>query len=185
MFTIEDYKMHKVQVLATRPWNVWFPIVSWLIRLSQLSKESEVAWYFPDRQIIRIASLDGIKEMNIDHFMEKNRLVNMKTISLTEKQYTELEEYTKSKLSENSKNLFSTLGFIFVQFFKKILGIKIKNPFNKQLTSAEYIREGARKVDELTVFILTHNVPKGNFNTEDAIDLASELSKETLIKDCF
>jgi hypothetical protein len=168
--------MQKVQVLATAPWNVSFPFYSWLVRFTQITKESSVVWYFPENKIIRIANLKEIKEINIDEFMKKNRLTNMKTISLTEKQYEDLSNYTKSKLGKQSGGFLTAAGFIVVQFLRKFFKLKIKNPFNKAMTSAEYIREGSRKIDELVVFVLTHNIPQGNFNTEDAMELTSELS---------
>ncbi len=168
--------MKKIQVLTTRPWNSYFPFLSWLIRLFQLSKESNIVWYFPEKKIIRDVYFNKIREIDIDKFMENNRLVNVKTLKLSEEQYKRIDKYTASKLGAQSGYFKTLIGFFISQFFKLLSRVKIKNPFFKGMTSPEFIREGARKIDELFVFISTCESAPGNLTTTKAMDLISELS---------
>ena len=170
--------MKRVQILATRPYGHYFPIISWLIRLIQWSKESHVVWYFPETNMVRHAHFNEFKEINIDKFMEMNRLVKMKTISLTDDQYQRLDEYTASKLGKQSGYFATLFGSLIPDIMRSLFKIKLKNPFYKGMTCSEFVREGSRKIDEVMVFVLTHEICQGTFNTQDAMSLASELSEK-------
>jgi hypothetical protein len=168
--------MKRVQILTTRPYGSFFPIVSWLIRIIQFSKESHILWYFPEKKLVRDIHLGEYREIDIDLFMEANKLINVKTLVISEDQYASLDEYTKSKEGKKESWLFPFISFLFLQIFRK-LGIKFANPFFKELTSADFIREGSRQIDALLVFIFTKDIPKGVFNTKDAMDLVDQLSE--------
>jgi hypothetical protein len=168
--------MKTVQVLATRPWHQWFPIVSWLIRLIQWSKHSHVVWYFPEMKIVRHAHFNDIREEDIDKFMEKNRLVGMQTIHLTEDQYKKLDDFTKSKLGKQHGYFTTLFGELIPDLVHSLFKARISNPFYKGMTCSEFVREGSRQIDEVLVFVLTHQIPQGTFNTKDAMLLASNIS---------
>lgn len=168
--------MKKVQILATRPYGHWFPIISWMIRLIQWSKESHVVWYFPETNMVRHAHFNEFKEQNIDEFMEKNRLVNMKTISMSDEKYKKLDDYTASKLGKQSGYFATLFGSLVPDLMRSLFKMKLSNPFYKGMTCSEFVREGSRQIDEVAVFVLTHEIHQGNFRTTDAMSLASELS---------
>ena len=169
--------MKRVQVLTTRPFNKKFPLVSLLVRLVQFSKESHIVWYFPDKKVIRDLYLGEFREIDIDTFMENNRIVNMKTLAISDNQYNKLEEYTKSKIGLKFDYFFTLITFLFLQIFRKI-GIKFDNPFSNKQTNADFIKEGTRQIDELMVFILAKDIPQGMFNTKDAMDLIHQFSEK-------
>jgi hypothetical protein len=168
--------MKKIQILATRPYGHCFPIVSWSIRLMEWSKQSHVVIFFPETEMIRHAHFNTFKEEKIGDFMLKNRLVNMKTLSISDEQYKKVDEYTASKLGPQD-GYFSTLaGSLIPQITRTLFGLKLKNPLYKGMTCSEFVRESMRKIDEVLVFVLTNSIHKGNFSTDDAIELASDLS---------
>jgi hypothetical protein len=168
--------MKKIQLLATRPYGHWFPIVSWLIRLTQWSSESHVVLYFPETQKVRHARFNDITEEDIDCFMLKNRMTNMKTILLNDAQFEALDQYSKSKLGKQTGYWSTFIGSFIPQIIRKI-GITVINPFYKGLTCSEYFRESIRKADPQLVMVLTNNIPKGIFSTQDALELAPKISK--------
>lgn len=168
--------MKRVQILTTRPYGLFFPVISWLTRLVQFSKESHIVWYFPEKKVVKDIYLGEYREIDIDFFMETNKLINVKTLVISEDQYDKLNEYLQSKEGEKHPWLFSFISFLFLQIFRKV-GIKFVNPISKQLTSADFIREGSRQIDGLLVFIFTKDIPRGMFNTKDAMSLVDELSK--------
>jgi len=168
--------MKKVQLLATRPYGQWFPIVSWIIRFIQWSKESHVVLYFPETKKVRHARFNDIIEQHIDEFMEKNRLVNMKTFNLSNEQYEAVDEYTKSKLGKQCGYWSTLIGSLIPEIIRTLFKIKLSNPLYKGITCSEFFRESARKIDGQLVMVLTNSIPKGTFNTQDAIELASSIS---------
>lgn len=170
--------MKRIQLLATRPYGHYFPIVSWLVRLFEWSKQSHVVLYFPETQIVRHAHFNNFKEQNVDEFMKNNRLINMKTINLSDEQFARLDEYSMSKLGKQT-GYFSTLfGSLIPNAVRNLFGKKLHNPFYKGMTCSEYVRESLRKVDEIMVFVLTNDIAKGNFSTDDAMELASKLASK-------
>lgn len=166
--------MKTIQIIATRPYGHPFPIVSWFIRLIQWSAHSHVVLYFPEERKLRHAHFNEFKEEHPDDFFEKNRLVDMKTIYLTEEQYEKLDNYSLSKIGKQS-GYFSTLfGSLIPELAKKTFGLSLKNPFYKGMTCSEYLRESLRKANEVLVFVLTCAIPKGTFNTKEAMALAAD-----------
>lgn len=169
--------MKQTQVIATRPYGHWFPIVSWMIRLFQWSSHSHVVLYFPDQKIMRHAYFNEIKEQDPDSFFEDNRLVDIRTITISDEQYQKIDEYSKSKVGKQTGYWSTLVGSIPASIIRTLFKTKLKNPWYKGLTCSEFVRNSLRQVDEVLVFVLTNDLPEGTFNTEDALKLASEISK--------
>lgn len=169
--------MSKISIIATRPSTILFPIISWGIRLLEWSKHSHVAIYFPDKEIVRHAHFNDIKEEKIEDFLKANKIVNMKTIELTVTEYEKIDSYTTSKIGKQ-KGYFSTLfGAAIPLIVRNITGKYLRNPFYKGTTCSEFVRNSLRQTNPVLVFILTNIVPNGTFTTEDAIALAKEFSE--------
>jgi hypothetical protein len=167
--------MRRIQILVTRPYKQWFSIVSWLICLAQWSNHSHAVLYLPETHRLRHVYFNDILEEDISSFMLKNRLVNMRTISLTDEQYQAVDEYSKSKLGKQTGYFSTFFGSLIPQIFRNIFKIYLKNPLYKGITSGDFIRESLRKIDNYTVCVLTSNIPEGIFNSKDALDLSDQL----------
>lgn len=168
----------KIQIIATKPVEFFHLIISWIIRLTEKSKQSNLVIYFPDKEIVRYVNYNKIEEISIDDFLEKNKIVNIKNIELTDNQYLKIDEYTKSKIGKQ-KGFFSTIfGNIFPQIVKRYTGLIIANPFYEGLSPAEFIRSALRQAEEVWVFVLTNEIPKGTFTINDAIHLAEEFNNK-------
>lgn len=165
--------MKRIQILATRPYGHCFPVISWLIRLLSWSPHSHVVIYFPEERKIRHAHFNEFKEEEPDAFFEKNRLVDMKTVYLSEDQYAKLDSYSASKIGKQEGYFCTLFGSLIPQVLKSAFGLKLGNPFCKGMTCSEYVRESLRQANEVLVFVLTSTIPKGTFNTKEAMELAN------------
>ena len=168
--------MKNIAVLGTKPHGHWFPIVSWLIRLLEWTKQSHVLLYFPETHMVRHAHFNNIKEQHIDEFMKDNRMMDMKVISFPDEAYDKVDLYSKYRLGKQ-KGYFKTLfGSIIPQLCKHIFKTRFKNPWYEGTTCSEFVRESLAQGDEVEVSILTKHIPKGTFTTWEALCLASHLS---------
>lgn len=165
----------KVQVIASRPKGQWFPIVSWLIRLAEWSKQSHVIFYFPELNIARHAHFNDIKEESIESFLKTNKIVTIRNLDITNEQFLALDSWTSSKVGKQHGYFSTLLGCLIPQIAYNLFKIRLSNPFYKGLTCSEFIREGLRKVNEVAVFVLTNDILPGTFTTDDSIQLASDL----------
>jgi hypothetical protein len=170
--------MKRIQLLGTKPYGFGLFIISWIIRVLEWSKQSNVVLYFPDEQNVRYVYLNKIKEENIDSFMERNRLIRIQTIEITEDQYQNIQKYSKAKLGSQSGYFLSLFGSVIPLFIKNIFKLKTKNFLYKGMTPGEFARECARQIDEVFVFVLTNDIHKGTFSTDDALELYSKLSNK-------
>lgn len=168
----------KIQVIASKPAHQLFPIISWGIRLIEWSKQSHVTIYFPDKDLVRHAHFNNIEEVHINKFLEKNKIVNMKNIELTEEQYKKIDEWTKSKIGKQEGYFCTLFGNLIPQIIRNVFHKMISNPLTKGLTCSEYVRTALRQADPVWVFVLTNEIPNGTFTTTDAIDLAEEFNNK-------
>lgn len=169
--------MNRVQVLSTRPWGHPFPLISWLIRLVEWSPQSHIVWYFPEQKVVRHAHFNEIKEQDIDSFMRKNRLVNMKTIYLNDDEFIALNEVTERKIGKQS-GYFSTLFGAFIpQLARTIFGVKLRNHFADGFTCSEFVRMGLKRISPFTMEKY-ESISFGNFTTDDALEAATLVARE-------
>lgn len=171
--------MYEVQILATKPRKALFPVVSWGIRLLENAPHSHVAIYFVNHGLVRHAHFNNMEGVSYCDFTNKNTIVETVSLNLSREAYIKLGNYTESKLGRQS-GYFSTLfGSIIPMITRRLTGKRISNPFFKGITCSEFVRESLRQINEVLVFVLTNDTPKGTFTTRDAMALAKDVS-ETL-----
>lgn len=167
--------MKRLQIIGTRPYSHPFPIVSWLIRLCQWSKESHVSIYFPEKEIVRHAHFNNIKEESIDNFSDRNRITDIQSITLTEEEYNHLDSFTANSIGKQKGYWLTLLGSFIPQLARRIFNARWGNPFYKGITCSEFVRSSFKLVDEKLIVVLTNNIPKGTFTTSDALKLTKEM----------
>jgi hypothetical protein len=169
--------MYEVQILATKPKKALFPVVSWGIRLLEGSKHSHVSLYFVNHGLVRHAHFNDIEGQSFQDFSKEHQIVDYISLDLSKEQYIKLGKFTEEKIGKQS-GYFSTLfGSIIPMVVRRLTGKKIRNLFVKGITCAELVRESLRQVNEVLVFVLTNDTPKGTFTTIDAMSLAKDLSE--------
>jgi hypothetical protein len=171
--------MYEVQILATKPKNQLFPVVSWGIRLLENAPHSHVSIYFVNHGLVRHAHFNNIEGESFSDFSKEHSIVKTVSLNLSKEAYIKLGNFTQAKIGKQT-GYFSTLfGSIIPMITRRLTGKRISNPFVKGITCAEFVRESLRQINEVLVFVLTNDTPKGTFTTIDAMALAKDVS-ETL-----
>ncbi|MDD3412384.1 MAG: hypothetical protein PHY47_00100 [Lachnospiraceae bacterium] len=118
--------MKKIRILGTKPYGHWFPVVSWLIRLIEWSKQSHVVIHdLEDNTVIHARFNDIIKE-DFDDFIKKNSITESHTIILSDPEYYSFSAFSNALSGKQKGYWQSLIGLIIPQTLRTITRDRIK-----------------------------------------------------------
>jgi hypothetical protein len=118
--------MNKIRILGTKPYGQWFPIVSWLIRFAEWSKQSHVVIHDMQENTVTHARFNDILEENFEDYMKRNVITESYELELSDFEYISLKAFSKTFIGPQEGYWQSLIGVIIPQIVRSITGDKIQ-----------------------------------------------------------
>lgn len=169
--------MKKIKLLGSKPRKHPFPIVSWGIRLVELSDISHVGILFPEERRVFHAHFECIKFEDLNDYYDVHNVKYNIDIEVSDEQYRNLLEF-KNKVVGAQEGYWSTLLGALIPHVVRTLSfnlIHLKNFRPKGYTCSWLFREVVNMLGMPDSLMINQKIDAANFSTKDSVKLAKRI----------
>lgn len=177
--------MKTVTLLASRPKNHPFPLISWLIRLIEWSRFSHVGLYFEEDDRVYDAHFDNIQYRSLEEYENIHKIVHKASINVKENEYGKMKGFFNSKVGKQKHYFCTLLGVLIPQLiriisFNNIFLSNTSQWFCKLGWScSEIVKDtidfGLEKND---LDFINRKIKNHNYTTEDIVEVFEKIAKD-------
>lgn len=169
--------MKKIKLLGSKPRKHPFPIVSWAIRLIELSDISHVGILFPEERRVFNAHFDNIKFEDLNDYYENHNVIYNIDIEVSDDQYRSLIDF-KNKILGDQEGYWCTLLGALIPHIVRTLSfgmIHLPNFAPKGYTCSWLFREVVNMLGMPDSLMIDQKIHPANFSTKDSVKLAKKI----------